>query len=53
MALVVGLGMDTMVVGEHRVVVMGPVWGIVPCWNPCNRRYWMLLVVDSPLDELE
>ena len=39
MALVVGLGMDMVVVGEHKVVVMGPILDIVPCWDSCNRMY--------------
>ena len=53
MALVVGLGMDMLVVGEHKVVGMEPVLGIVSCWDPHNRMYSVLLAVDSPLDELK
>ena len=53
MALVVGLGMDMVIVGEHRVFVMGPIMGIVSCWNPCNRIYSRLLIVNLSLDELK
>ena len=49
----VGLDMDTVVVGEHRVVVARPVLDIVSCWDPCDMMYSVLLVVDSPLDELK
>ena len=52
MTLVVDLGMDMVVVGEHKVVV-GQVLGIVSCWDPCNMMYLMLLTVDSPLDKLK
>ena len=31
MVLVIGLGMDMAVVGEHKVVVKGPVLDIVSC----------------------
>ena len=44
--------MTLVVVGEYRVVVMGPVLGIVSCWDPRNRMYSVLLTMDSPLDEL-
>ena len=53
MALMVGLGMDMVVGGKHRVVVMGPVFDIVSCWDPRNRMYSVLLTVDSLLDELK
>ena len=52
-ALVVGLGMDTLVVGECRAIGMGLVLGIVSCWDPRNRMYSLLLAMDSPLDELK
>ena len=53
MAFVVDLDMDKLVVGENRAVRIGPILGIVSCWDPRNRMYSMLLAMDSPLDELK
>ena len=47
------MDMAIVVVGGHKVVVMGLFLGIVSCWEPHNMMYSVLLVVDSPLDELE
>ena len=53
MPLVVGLGMDTLVVRGHRAVEMESILGIASCWDPRNRMYSVLLAVDSLLDELK
>ena len=51
MALVVGLNMHMVVVGGHKVVVMGLVLDIVSCWDPRYTMCSVLLAMDSPLDE--
>ena len=39
MALVVGLDMGMVVIGDHKVVVVGLVLGIASCWDPHNMMY--------------
>ena len=51
MAFVVELDMDMLVVGEHRLVGLGPVLGTVSCKDPHNKRCLVFQAVDSPLDE--
>ena len=51
MAFVVDLDMDMLVVGEHRLVGVGPVLDIVSCEDPHNMMCLVFQAVDSPLDE--
>ena len=53
MVRVVDLDMDMLVVGEHRLIGMGPILGIASHWDPRNRMCLMHLGVDSSLDAIE
>ena len=52
MAFVVDLDMDMLVVGEHRLVGLGPVLDTISCEDPHNIMCSVHLVMDSPLDEI-
>ena len=52
MAFVVELVVDMLVVvGEYRLVGVGPILGIVSCEGPHNTMCLVFHAVDSPLDE--
>ena len=51
MAFVVGLDVYKLVVGNCRLVGVGPVSGTVSCEDPQNRMCLVFHAVDSPLDE--
>ena len=51
MAFVVDLDMGKSVVGEHRLVGLGPVLDTVSCEDPHGKMYLVFHAVDSPLDE--
>ena len=51
MAFVVGLDMSKSVVGDCRLVGIGPVLDIVSCEDPQNMMCLVFHAVDSPLDE--
>ena len=51
MASVVELDMYDLVMGDCRLVGIGPVLGTVSCEDPQNKMFLVFHAVDSPLDE--
>ena len=51
MAFVVGLVDRLVVMGDCRLVELGPILDNVSCEDPQNMRCLVFHVVDSPLDE--
>ena len=52
MAFVVDLDMHKLVVGEHRIVGLGPILGTVSCEDPHNKMCLVIHAVDSMLAEI-
>ena len=51
MASMVDLGMYNLIVGDCRLIEVGPALGTISCEDPQNRMCLVLHMVDSPLDE--